>query len=172
MSRRNVMDGLGRLRIDFIRIRKVHRPNGNQRFDLFVLKNDVPIALKKLNRIHGWMAREDTLKRLRPRRAIRISKVCNIEKKKVASLNIAGLSGKVMDLQHLLNCRSPVFMLLQETNRTPGAWPIRLKGYHALEGKAKEEVQGSHGLLMALRKGLGLTLECIGEPQDFCVCCG
>ena len=71
-------------------------------------------------------------------------------------------------MEDFLSLQKPDVIAFQETNRT--SWTrrkLRLHGYCCVEAPADEKIQGSHGIVLGVRKASGFTLESLGEPAPF-----
>ena len=166
-----VLDSLKQLRIPVSWVKRVHQRNGIRRYDCFVEAGREEEFVEKLGRMRGsWRVRVDCKPADRPvtlQKSGQTKLITNSELRTV-SWNIAGLDRKRGEVEDFLSLQNPDVIAFQETNRT--SWTrrkLRLHGYCCVEAPADEKIQGSHGIVLGVRKASGFTLESLGEPAPF-----
>ena len=82
---------------------------------------------------------------------------------KVMTLNINGITGKLEELQMLLERNKPDVICLQETKRVVNGKKLHINGYIIYEVPAEDS---GLGLLMGLRNGSGLQFHILESNRD------
>ena len=149
-------------------VRKRKQKNGEIRIDAYLEIDLIEPTIETLQRISGWRVRRDLPIGGRPRNNTqRAEERISLEELTMLTFNISGFNSKATNFEYLLECEKPLVVALQETNRTSNERAIRINGYSAIESLAKPEPQGCHGLVLAVRKNCGFTMEALGEPNDY-----
>lgn len=154
-----------RWRLPVQKVVKVSQKDGQIRFDLTVQRTDAAGIQARTaalgRRGHMRTHNEERLRRMpkptptpptiRQRRQWPQGKNWT-----VISLNVAGLRTKKTEVESLLERTKADFVLLQETNRKPHHWPIKLAGFQVFD-VAGDGSKHSHGLALAVRRSSGVA---------------
>jgi exonuclease III len=178
-----------RLRHAVIRVRNVHQPDGQRRFDIVVERrrlDEVCDVWRDVARLESWRVRPHTPYWVRSANlavsSLRLAARQQHEQRRLhaveawvrrrflvfATWNVNHIGRKKADVEaKLLAVPGGVQVVaLQETMRVSGDWALRIAGYQCIERRAGA-AYGARGIALCVRHGLQITE--VGRGSDYCI---
>ena len=148
-------------------VKKVIQVDGKRRFDIYISDPKAICSLNRFERATGARVREDLPPARRKEGHVR-KPTSALMDGRVMTLNVNGITSKVLEVSMLLEKVAPMFVALQETRRAKGSFRIRLPNYTVIE-RQRTNVVGSVGIALGVRRKSGWTIMEMAT-EDYMVC--